>query len=272
MLEWISRLFQSSAAASRKHFFGMVDSLNAEAAGGKPAIRQQHLGHLKLRSRKLVIGDPSYLPTEEVPNIFADEISISASLWQYPSGTAKVIGLKIELGNGAAADEWRKIGEVGIDSARIVVADKADIDEHWADEGPDRIGVISTAPDDKAMKALTKRFKLKTVQINPVRADVVGQVSKALEQEIDAYLNSIPEYAGSAFMYFRVDTNNSFERVNYMKKAWDFLPIGNSESPQMFACGTGRGDGVYELQCGFNQDSARVLLISFVDEAELSNG
>jgi hypothetical protein len=113
---------------------------------------------------------------------------------------------------------------------------------------------------------MTKRFKLKTVRVNPVRAEVVGAVSEPLAKEIEHFLKTIPKYADYPFMYFHVQTNNSFDRTNYLAKAWDFLPVGNADAPLMFVCGTGRGDGCYDVECEYAGEVPRVLTISFIDK------
>jgi hypothetical protein len=268
MFDWLHRIFRRSDDRERQRFFETLDTLNAEAGGGKPTVTQKLLGILKLRSGTLALGDPQYLPSLEVPHIAAEEVAISAQLWRYPSGKETVTALSLRLGDDTGVGPARKIGEVGIDSTALVVADKADIEEHWRREvGKDRIGVISTAPDDTVLRLLTKRFKLRTVQVNAVRAEVVGPVSEPLAKEIEDYLKSNPKYADYPFMYFRVQTNDSFDRANYMKKSWDFLPVGNAAAPLMFVCGTGRGDGVYDVQCAFSGELPRILSITFIEHA-----
>ena len=259
MFDWLRRVFRPSAGDERQRFFETVDALNAEAGGGKPVATTKSLGNLKLRSGALSLGDPQDVPGLEVPNIVANEVVISASLWQYPSGLATVTALRVSLGGPTSGGSRRKIGEVGIDSAKLVVADKADIEEHWTEVGKDRIGVISTAPDDTVLRMLTKRFKLKTVRVNPVRAEVVDPVPEPLAKEIEDYLKSNPKYADYPFMYFRVQTNNSFDRANYMAREWDFMPVGNADTPLMFVCGTGRGDGVYDVECEFSAGSPHLV-------------
>jgi hypothetical protein len=265
MFDWLKRIFGQSDDDKRQRFFGMIDALNAEAAGGAPTTIERQLGTLKIRSGVLAFGDPQDLPSLELPNIDTDEVSICGKLWQYPSGGATVIGLTIGLGNESQCDAPRKISELGIDSAALVIADKSDIDEHWTETGKDRIGVISTAPDDTLLRKLKKQFKLKTVQVDPVSAEIVGPVSENLEKEIEDYLKSIPEYAQFPFMHFHVQTNNSFDRANYMDKPWDFMPVGNDDLPLMFVCGTGRGDGCYDVQCRYSGDVPRSVSINFIE-------
>lgn len=245
-----------------------IDELNAASGGGKPATIEKVLGKLAVPSGTLVLGDPQYLPQVEVPGIVDQEVEISAQLWHYPSGKATVTALMLKFGDGVCDSPLETIGQLGIDSAKLIVVDKADFDTHWTDVGRDRIGVITTARDDKVLRLLTRRFKLKTVPRNVIRAEVVGPVSHELEQEITTLLKSMPEYAKFPFMHFHVQTNNSFDRANYLHQTWDFLPVGNADVPLMFVCGTGRGDGSYNVQCGYSRGVPRFLSIRFIDNAE----
>ena len=214
----------------------------------------------------MVLGDPQYMPGLEIPNVAADEVSISASLWQYPDGSQTVTSLTLGFGEPTGNGPRRKIGEVAIDSAKLVVADKDDFHRHWTDAGKDRIGEISTARDETLLRTLMKHFKLKTVPINPIKARIVGQVSERLEGEITAFLKADSRYAAYPFLHFRVRTNNSFERANSLTKGWDFIPVGNTDTPLMFVCGTGHGDGCYRVQGEFAGERIRVVSISFIED------
>jgi hypothetical protein len=266
MFDWLRSLFGRSNGDDRQRLFETLDALNAEAGGGEPVTTRQSLGCLKLRSGTLALGDPQYMPGLEIPNVSADQVEISASLWRYPSGTETVTSLRLAFGEQTGGNSSRKVGEVEIDSAKLVVADKADIEEHWTETGKDRIGVISTARNDTVLQLLTKRFKLKTVRVNPVRAEVVGPVSEQLAAEIVAFLKADPKYADYPSIYFYLQTNNSFERANYMNKDWQFMPVGNNPEPRMFVCGTGRGDGCYDVHGLYDGDVPRVLTVTFVND------
>lgn len=268
MFDWLKRVFGQTDDDERRRFFGMIDALNAEAAGGPPTTIERHLGKLPMSSGVLVFGDPQYMPSVELPNIDAGEISISVKLWQYPSGGATVISLMIDIGSDSPCEAPRKVGELGVDSGVLVVADKADIEEHWTETGRDRIGVILTPGDDAVRRRLKKRFKLKTTQVNRMRAEVVGPVSQCLEREIEEYLKSIPEYATFPFMHFYVQTNSSFDRANRMDRSWDVMPVGNDDLPLMFVCRTGRGDGLYSVYCAYSGDVPRRVSIDFIEDDE----
>ena len=182
------------------------------------------------------------------------------------------MSLTITLGNEATAGPSRQIGDFEIDSTKLVVIDKADLEDHWTKVGKDRIGVISTAPDDAVLQMLTERFQLETVRVNANRADVAGPVSEALEKEIENYLRSNPEYADFPSDYFRVETNSSLDRACHLERSWGFIPVGNEGGPQMFVCGTGRGDGVYDVHGTFSGDVPNVLSIEFIENNASDGG
>lgn len=266
MFDWLRRILGQSDANERQRFFETIDAFNAQAGGGAPTATIQSLGRLKLRSGTLVLGDPQYVPGLEIPNASANEVEIAAKLLRYPSGTVTVAALSLSISEPGRGADHRKVGEVGIDSAKLIVADKADIQEHWTETGKDRIGVISTAPDDTVLRLLTKRFKLTTRRVNVVRSEVVGPVSEQLAAEIEEFLKADPRYSDYPFMYFHLQTNNSFERANYMDREWQFMPVGNSPEPLMLVCGTGRGDGCYDVYGQFDGDVPCALNVSFIED------
>ena len=272
MLDWLRRIFGLSPIDERQQFFTTIDALNSEILGGEPVVLRKSLGQLSVPSGTLVLGDPGIFYELEIPNVAVERVDISASLWCYPSGIERVIALSLGLGETSGPLQPRIIGEVRIGSARLLVADKADIEEYWTDTGRDRIGVISTAPDDTVLRLLTTRFKLKTIRVNHVRAEVVGPVSETLAEEIEAFLRKNPKYGDFHWMYFRVETYNSFERAIDLKGPWDFLPIGHDPEPLMFVSETGRGDGNYDVHGRFEGDIPRILTIAFVEEESAESG
>jgi hypothetical protein len=266
MFEWIRRLLRDSDLDQRRSFVQELDSIHAEHHGGQPIVASHFLGTLKLRSGTLILGDPQNPPSVEVPNVPVTEVGVSARLWRYPSGLQRVASLTLVLGDQGKGGLSRTIGHVPIDSAKLVVLDKRDFEEHWTEVGPDRIGVISTAPDDAVLRLLTRQFRLRTVRVDRIQAKVVGPVSVALEKEIEDYLKSIPKYASFPYILFRVETKNSFERANHMERAWDFIPVGNLDKPLMFVCSTGHGDGSYDVKCSYSGEVPIALTIEFSED------
>ncbi len=97
MFAWLRRVFRQSDANERQQFFDTVDTLNANARGGRPVATKTSLGRLKLPTRTLALADPPYVPGLEIPNLPADEVEIVASLWRYPSGAETVTALRLVL-------------------------------------------------------------------------------------------------------------------------------------------------------------------------------
>ncbi len=182
------------------------------------------------------------------------------------------MSLTITLGNEATAGPSRPIGDFEIDSTKMVVIDRADLEEHWTREGKDRIGVISTAFDKEVLSLLTTRFELRSRRVNAERTLVVGPISLELEKEIETYLKTQPKYRDFPSDYFRVETNSSLDRACHLERAWGFIPAGDEGSPLMFVCGTGRGDGVYDAYCSYSGDVPSVLSIEFIEDHESGAG
>lgn len=267
----LQRLFQRTRNVEREQFVQSIDELNARTLGGAPAVVNRRLGELPLRSGAIIIGDPQYVPGLEVADIAASQVAFSANLRRYPNGSEAVMSLALHFGDESEflGGERRKIGEIAIDSAKLVIADKLDFEESWTDVGPDRIGVISTAPDDTVLRLLTKRFKLKTVRRHRVRTEIVEPVSAELEREITTFLEADPKYGRWPFLYFRVQTNNSFERANFCTAAYQLLPIGRNASPLMLVCETGHGDGSYDVEGVFDGAILKSIFIRFIKDDDV---
>lgn len=263
MFHWISEILRRPDN-DREWFFRRIDAINAKSAGGRPRIEERYLGELTIHSGKLTLGDPQDPLSLEIPNIPNGIVSLSAKLWRYPNGSGTVAVLSIKTADQPSETSPRKIGKLGVDSGTLIVADAADLAEHWTETGPDRIGVINTARDKKLLNILTRRFKLKCYQVNAVRAEVVMPIFEELEYEIEEYLESVPEYADFPFMHFYVQTNNSFDRVNFSQSSWNFIPIGNQDRPLMFFCKTGRGDGSYDVYAMFTDETPVQITIPFI--------
>lgn len=247
-----------------RKFFGMIDGRNDEVHDGSPEVIEYEMGQLSVPSNTLAIGDPQYLPALNVSGLATGVATLSATLWQYPSRATTLIALHITSDPATGSDHEQQVGEIGIDSAKVVVADKEALAEYWTETGKDRIGVVSTARDQKLLKILSKRFKLRFEPVAAIRAEAAEPISEELEKEILSYLETIPRYADFTFMYFHVRTNNSFDRVNFMHQAWGFMPIGNADQPEMFACTTGRGDGVYPVTARYAGDKVVAVTIPFI--------
>ena len=251
----------------REDLFETVDRLNAAGHGGGPVEETVLVGTLSTPSRSLVLEDPQSMPDGlTAVGLATDKVTINLDVLRYPDGAATVQRLRISSGPKAQVEDLVVLGEIGIDSGKVCIADVDAAAEHWTQIGKDRIGVIRTNRSQKFHRQLKKRFKLKTVQVDGFHAEVVGPVSEELESKIAEYLNSVPEYSKYPYMYFTVQTNDSFQRVNFISEEWAFLPIGNCPQPLMFACGTGRGDGTYEVRAAGDNGLTHSLIVDFMPD------
>lgn len=264
MLNWLRNILPWTKASRKRQFYSTLDSLNANAHGGKPVTIQKLLGNLKLHSGTICLGDPQYVRDLVISHIPTNKAAIAGTLWQYPSGGETVVALTVTFNSTKAVESHRVVGQVGIDSAAMVIVDRADVDAHWTETGRDRIGVVTTPKNDLVLRRIRKKFKLRAVKVNPIRWEILGPISEKLEQEIVEYLKTYPEYEKYPFMFFNVQTNNSFDRANFMKEPWAFMPVGNADEPLMFVSGTGRGDGCYDVVGGFAGNDLVELSIDFL--------
>jgi hypothetical protein len=68
---------------------------------------------------------------------------------------------------------------------------------------------------------------------------------------------------------FRQSDDDERQRfVEMIEKSWGSMPIGNENTSTMFACGTGRGDGTYDVNCGFAGDAPVLVTIPFIEDDE----
>lgn len=224
-------------------------------------LTRRLVGNLAVPSGSIVLGEIQWPPDLAVENIPTPAAKVFVETWHN-----RVATLILKFGPSKDASAKRVIGRIDIDSAKMLVADKDAVAAHWAYVGPDRIGVLSPEVED----ALKRRFKLKMRRINPVRSEIVGPVSTMLEQEILAFVPTLhPRYEKYPVFAFYVQTNNTFERANFMEDDWAFLPVGNAPKPEMFVCTTGMGTGSFDVECEFENDVPQSVKVTFMrfDEA-----
>jgi hypothetical protein len=89
-----------------------------------------------------------------------------------------------------------------------------------------------------------------------------------LEKEIVAYLKSIPEYAKLTGLVFRVQTNNTFERVMDTKDSWSLLTIDEASAEQLLTVRTGFGDGSCPVRTFLKDGRLSRVEVTFIEHEQ----
>lgn len=265
MFSWIQRQLARLNPATRGELVAAIDTLNDLQGGGPGTPHYAEPGSLAIPSGRLCLRDPQGWAPCVTDWARPVDLGITLNVRVRPDGSVHIEELILRVkGESPAPDDWRELGQIGIDSAKVVVADEEAHNGHWTETGPDRIGHIRVLTGDRCLKLLQRKFRFKIAAGNRHSVRIAGPISTDLEKEVMAYLETIPEFADYPFLHFWVHTNNSFERVNNFDKAWGFLPVGNSSTPEMFVCTTGHGDGCYNVSGGYAGSQLVEVRVPFV--------
>jgi hypothetical protein len=237
----------------------------------RASVKRLAIGEIVVSSGCLLLADPQYIGTplaiEQIP---LGKWLVIADVIRCPRGQARVAAVFFQFGR-ADGGALQEIGHVPIDSAKMVAIDRNDYDTYWREIGPDRIGVVNTARDKRVVALLKKHFNLDCVQADAIRAQIVQPVSPDMEDEINRLLQSIPQYAQFPYMHFYVQTNNTFDRVNWMPDRWGMIELDSLSNSRLLAFGTGYGDGTYPVFGQINNKGVSSLEVRFIEEAEVAS-
>ncbi|APZ92079.1 hypothetical protein [Fuerstiella marisgermanici] len=181
---------------------GKMLGVEFDPEGADVTVRTLQLGGVRIDSGTVSISDPQSIPDVVVEGVPLGDFPIVGTVRRRENGSIRVGRIEIQLDDATHADRCQELGTVGIDSAKLVVADQKELELHWCETGPERIGVINKASDRRLLNQIRKRFGLKTTPRGPVTEQIEGSVSPSLELEITEYVASIPEYSHFPPMYF----------------------------------------------------------------------
>lgn len=140
------------------------------------------------------------------------------------------------------------LGEIAVDSGAVALVDAGVREQFWRQEGQARIGVVSTPQHRTIAELLRQRFGLQSKPVSRFRSDLTRPVSHDVEEEIIAYLKTLPEYAEYPFMYFRVETRNTCDQLHEGldgQRLWCELVLDKASGGNVLAFSSGFGDGCY---------------------------
>jgi hypothetical protein len=225
-------------------------------------------GQLKVSSGVVLIGDPLFSPDAvQLENIPPGKHPVTAQVIEYPNGDRRVASVELAF-SATATGTPEQVGEVGVDSACVALIDAKAREQFWKEEGPARIGVLSSPQHRRLAKLLRKRFGLESHPVNVVRSEIVEPVSKELEEEIVAYLKTYPEYANHTFIYFRIESRSTCQQLqeNLLPHGlWCELVLDKPTGANVLAFTSGFGDDRYPVFGVRGDRGIETVTIEFID-------
>lgn len=237
----------------------------------QPTVRHEVIGEVRCGSPTLLLADPAalYAPVR-IEGVPIGKHPIHASLIRYPEGGERVAKIAVRFRPGEALDR-RSIGSIGVDSAIVVVLDEATFQAHWKEIGPERVGRTGTPNSHRRVAQLIgDKFGLRWREVDFLQSEFREPISEELEARITDFLKTFPEFADYPFMYFRVETSNSLDRVfeAMRKRSWCQLVLDAGSESDLFAVSSGFGDGRYDVQVLYGGGELHAVEVEFIGPAQ----
>ncbi len=237
----------------------------------QPSVHHQVLGELRCHSCVLLLADPSsiYDPVK-VEGVPTGQHPLHSSIIPFPEGGERVAKIAFRFRPGDA-DEWRILGSISVNSATVVALDEATFQSHWKEVGPERIGRTGTPKDHRRIaKLIGDKFGLEWRKVDFLHSEFVAPISEEMESQIMAFLQTFPEYSTYPFMFFRIETRNSRDRVfeAMRERKWSEVILDEESGAHLVAVSSGFGDGRYEVEGLYNAGELLAVEIEFIGPAQ----
>jgi hypothetical protein len=235
-----------------------------------PTFSQTVMGELEVASGAILIGDPMHfydpIRVEDVP---PGRFPVWAMIVRYPEGGERIARVGIRFRPGAP-DARRPLGTIGVDSATVIVVDADVHARHWKEVGPERVGQIPLPGEDKVARLIGERFGLEWRKRDVFTTVFQEPISEELEKQILDYLRTFPEYAEYPFMYFRVETMNTFERIQeaMRNRSWSEVVLDEPSGQSLLAFASGFGDGSYPMEGQYRSGELAAVEAEFIRPAQ----
>jgi hypothetical protein len=111
----------------------------------EPSVSQAIIGTLRVTSGSVLLTDPTYvydadtIEEKAIKGVPVGTHAVHAQFIQYPEGGRRIAKIGLFFGP-PPPDTRRRLAEVAVDSATVVVVDAQVCQQHWKQVGPERVG------------------------------------------------------------------------------------------------------------------------------------
>lgn len=241
--------------------------------GKSPSVVQTALGIVPVTSGRVRIADPRYiLEADPIEGIPIGQYECRAQIIRYPEGGQRIARIGLFFGS-PPPDARRRLTEVCVDTAKVVVADDQMVARHWKEVGPERIGRISLPGQGQLARRIARQFGLTLRPINGSLWEFEEPIPEDLEGRIYEFLRTIPECRGfdcKEYLYFGIRTRNTYDRlVEAMRgQAWCECVVDQASGASLLAVQSGMGDGTYPVEGLYRSGQLIGLEVEFIGPAQ----
>jgi hypothetical protein len=232
-----------------------------------PTIRQVMIGELHTNSGTILLADPMYMDIPvRIQGVPPGRCPVWGLVVRYPEGGERLAKIGLQLRPGIAQEQL-PLGAIAVDSAVVVAVDEQTYQSGWREVGPARVGCLcSPAHNEQVARLIGRKFGLKSHEVNVLRSELDEPISEEMEERIIAYLQTFPFYAEHTFLYFHVETHNTFHLVqeSINDRLWGEIVLDAGSGFNLLAFSSGFGDGSYTAEGFYHANQLCRVEIEFI--------